>query len=60
MLRKRMRRAYTKPCIEKVQLVLEEAVLAGCKAEIISPGGPGGTSTENDCLGDGQCFWIQT
>jgi len=33
-----MKKGYTKPVIKKVKLVMDEAVLAGCKVTPVSPG----------------------
>jgi hypothetical protein len=56
------RKTYTKPCLEQVQLALEEAVLAGCKAEIRAAGPAAvGGRPYGDCQSSGsECLWIQT
>jgi len=51
------KKLYSKPTLEKVQLALEEAVLAGCKAVELAPGPLGGGG---DCKAEGQCYFIQT
>jgi len=57
------RKTYTKPCLEQVQLALEEAVLAGCKAESLTTGPARvGPRPYGDCqsTGGAECLWIQT
>ena len=51
------KKVYSKPSLEQVQLALEEAVLAGCKAAELAPGPMQGGG---DCKGSGQCYFIQT
>ena len=48
--RSESRRPYTKPLIEKVQLVPEEAVLAACKT------GSSGPHQNHPCQHQGQCY----
>ena len=57
---KTTRRPYSKPQIEKVQLVPEEAVLQGCKGNDIQ--GQGGPNLQPPCPPDGipQCHLLTT
>jgi hypothetical protein len=49
----KVKKPYKKPRIEKVRLVVEEALLVGCK--ITQIGGPGGA---NNCNKAGGCLTI--
>lgn len=48
-----MRKVYKKPQIEKIKLVLEEAVLQACKQQVPGPVGP-----EQDFCGGVAGKWI--
>ena len=44
-----MKKTYTKPAVKKVKLVVDEAVLAGCKILPAAPGKTTRTCSNNAC-----------
>ena len=53
-----MKVAYTKPVVSRTELVIDQAVLKGCKATLLAPGPLSGGDCE---VGSGeQCLWISS